>query len=45
MGPLASCKECDNVCVPGGGGGGVVAPSFGSDCETDCESGGGDKQR
>ena len=35
--------------VPPGGtgarGGGVVAPSFGSDCETDCESGGGDKQR
>ena len=27
------------------GGGGVIAPSFGSDCETDCESSGGDKQR
>ena len=27
----------------GGGGGGVVAPSLA--CETDCESGGGDKQR
>ena len=27
------------------GGGGVVAPSFGIDYETDPESGGGDKQR
>ena len=26
----------------GWGGGEVVAQSFGSDCETDCESGGGD---
>ena len=30
-----------------GGGGGVVTPSFGTDCETDPESGhsDGDKQR
>ena len=27
------------------GGGGVVAPSFGTDCETDPKSGGSDKQR
>ena len=31
------------MCVWGGGG--VVAPSFGTDCETDPESGDGDKQR
>ena len=31
--------------IPWGGGGGVVAPSFGSNCEMDCKSGGGDKQR
>ena len=27
------------------GGGGVVAPSFGTHCETDPKSGSGDKQR
>ena len=27
------------------GGGGVLAPSFGTHCETDPESGGSDKQR
>ena len=29
----------------GPGGVGVLAPSFGTHCETDPESGGGDKQR
>ena len=38
-------RWCISVATSPGGGGGVVAPSFSTDCETDLKSGGSDKQR